>query len=124
MRYAALLILCLGSAAQAEGARQVFDCTITQRCGASGACGSGRDPVVFTLDPEEVDADGAGSYRIGWDEAAAPMQAGSSLGPFTWAEGDRRHTLLFSSETNMLWHDLDLSRGEASVAFLTCEVIR
>ncbi|MGZ9809777.1 hypothetical protein ACXN5S_04875 [Pseudoroseicyclus sp. H15] len=125
MRYAPLLMLLLAApTAQAEGARQVFDCTITQRCGASGACAPGHDRVTFTLLPEETEADGAGIYRIEWGDEIAEMQATTALGPFTWAEGDERHTLLISNEANMLWHVLDMARADSSVAFLTCEITR
>ncbi|NDV00775.1 hypothetical protein [Pseudoroseicyclus tamaricis] len=115
-------LLLLAAPAHAEGARQVFDCTITQRCGDTGACAPGSDDVTFTLLPEETEADGGGMYRIEWAGEIAEMWADSSFGPFLWADGDDRHTLLISSETSLLWHILDTARADASVAFMTCAV--
>jgi hypothetical protein len=118
-----LAILLLPAPASAEGARRFFDCEVQQLCDAAGQCDAAATPVLFTLEPLAVASNGAGSYRLTYDNDTVEMDALAEAGPFRWTLGAEHHTLLASSETRFLWHQLDLSgTPSARIAFLACTV--
>jgi len=118
-----LTLLLLPATARAEGARRFFDCEVQQLCDAAGQCSVAANPVLFTLEPLAVGSDGAGSYRLSYDDNTVEMAALAEAGPFRWTLGAVHHTLLASSETRFLWHQLDLSGTPAArIAFLACTV--
>lgn len=120
-----LLFAAPATSAHAEGAGMVFTCQELTSCGPDGACtATPAAAVTFTLAPLTVGPEGEGIYKISYGNAEAEAQAMTGIGPFMWRFGTREHTLLFSSETNMLWHALDLDTGRAEVFFLACEVSR
>lgn len=73
------------------------------------------------MEPVEIGADGAGRYRLTYGDSEAAMEALSASGPFFWAIGEERDTLLASSETDFLWHRLEIDPApQATIRFLTC----
>jgi hypothetical protein len=113
----------LPSAGWGEGAVRLFDCTVVQVCNSAGRCEEGSDAVAFRMEPVEVGPDGGGRYDLKYEETEAAMDALSDAGPFVWVVGGQRNTLLVSSETQMLWHQLTLNSAPvATVRFLTCTI--
>ena len=107
--------------ANAEGAVRVFDCRVTDVCDADAKCATANDTVVFRMEPQTVDAQGAGRYTLRYNDFAVDMEALSDAGPFHWRQASSRDTLLASSETRFLWHSLDLSaQPTASLRLLNC----
>ena len=105
----------------AEGAVRHLDCTVTRVCAESGSCNAGTGTVAFSMAPVKTAQDGSGSYEIRYGDKRAPMQALSGSGPFHWKLGDEQNTLLVNSESELLWHVLDLARSpRASIRFLSC----
>jgi hypothetical protein len=104
-----------------EGAVRLFDCTVVQVCNPAGSCERGSGTMTFRMEPVEVGPDGAGRYALKYDATEVVMDALSDAGPFVWAVGEERNTLLVSSGTQLLWHQLGLDPvPAASVRFLTC----
>lgn len=107
--------------ARAEGAVRILDCSVVQVCNAAGKCGPGSGQVTFRTEPVSLAADGSGIYTLSYGGIEARMEAQSPAGPFFWTVGNERDTLLASSETQFLWHQLKFERvPEATVAFLQC----
>jgi hypothetical protein len=118
-----LLLLLLPASLSAEGARRFFDCERQQLCDAAGNCEAADGQLSFALEPLAVGSDGAGSYRLVYEENEVEMNAFSEAGPFRWSIGTEHHTLLASSESWLLWHRLDLSGAPtADIAFLSCKL--
>ncbi len=93
----------------AEGAVRTFECTIGRVCDFSGQCEAADGEITFRLEPQQLDNNGAGSYRLYYEDTTVDMQAISDAGPFTWIVDTVRHTLLVAGETRLLWHSLSLS---------------
>lgn len=111
----------LPATAWAEGAIRVFECTTNQSCDAAGECAAAVEQASFRLEPLAVDATGAGDYQISYGDVRVEMQAFSEAGPFFWITGNERNTLLASSETEFLWHQLSIDPAPAStIRFLSC----
>ena len=107
----------------AEGAVRIFDCAIVKSCDGAGECKSASAKVNFRLEPVALKADGSGQYTLRYDGNDSPMQMLSATGPFVWTIREERNTLLLSSETEMVWHQLLLgSSAKASIRFLVCKV--
>lgn len=107
--------------ARSEGAVKLLECDIVRVCDASGSCDAGSGDVRFRMEPVQLAAGGAGSYQISYGDAEASMQAMSDAGPFFWTAGSARNTLIASSETEWLWHELDVSSlPQATIRFLIC----
>lgn len=116
-----ILAAWLPSAAWAEGAVRLLDCTVTRVCSADGDCKPGTGRVSFRMEPVETDADGSGRYALSYGDVEADMRALSAAGPFFWTLAQQRNTLIASSDTQFLWHELELEAApEATVRFLTC----
>jgi hypothetical protein len=107
--------------ASAEGAVKVFDCVITKSCDASGTCKPVSEQTSFRMEPVNLLADGSGSYVMVRDGEKADVQALSFAGPFYWGTVDERNTLLASSETEFVWHRLELTPAPvAHIQFMNC----
>jgi hypothetical protein len=107
--------------ARAEGAMKLLECDIVRVCDARGICNAGSGGVRFQMEPVELAAGGAGSYRISYGEVQSSMQAMSDIGPFVWTADSERNALIASSDTEWLWHELELGAApRATVRFLTC----
>lgn len=105
----------------AEGALRILECSLDQRCDTEISCSPESGDVVFTMEPEMLDDEGAGSYVISYAGKKSAMTAMSFAGPFTWNSEGEIHTLLANSENRFLWHKLSLSpTPEASMQFLDC----
>jgi hypothetical protein len=113
----------LPSAGWGEGAVRLFDCTVVQVCNSAGSCEGGSGSVAFRMEPVQVGPDGGGRYELRYEDTEVAMDALSDAGPFVWAVGEERNTLLVSSETQLLWHQLTLAPVvAATVRFLTCTI--
>jgi hypothetical protein len=107
--------------ARAEGAVKLLECDIVRVCDAGGICDAGSGDVQFRMEPVELAGGGAGSYRISYGEVQFSMQAMSDIGPFVLMADSERNTLIASSDTQWLWHELELGAApRAAVRFLTC----
>jgi hypothetical protein len=116
-----ILMLLLPGAVWAEGAVRLLVCSVARVCDAAGNCEAGTVQVTFRMAPEETGVDGAGSYALSYGDTQADMEALSDAGPFFWTVGTEQNTLLASSETQMLWHQLTFDPvPEATIRFLTC----
>lgn len=114
-------IMLLPPLAFAEGARKELDCQIVRVCDAAGVCQAGDGNVSFTMEPVEVGESGAGRYQLSYAQTTSEMQAVADAGPFIWTAGQERHVLVASSETEWLWHRLDLAAAPtATIRFLGC----
>jgi hypothetical protein len=122
VRLSLISIACLlASAAFAEGAVRTFECTIEKVCDASGQCETAEGEITFRLQPQQLDNNGAGSYRLAYEDTTVDMQAISDAGPFTWMTDAVRHTLLVTAETRLLWHSLSLAAPlQSRSQFLEC----
>lgn len=124
----ALLFWLASSHCLAEGAVRYIECDLTRVCDSTGDCkefNKQTSHTAFTLKPQALDATGAGSWTITWNGREAGMTALGEAGPFYWTtdEGRERHTLVASSETRFLWHQLNLAAGpEATVSFMDCRL--
>lgn len=111
----------LAAEAWAEGAVKLLECDVVRICDALGACQASSGEVSFRMEPQEIQASGAGDYTISFAGTQAPMRAASEAGPFLWTNGSERHALLASSETEWLWHELEIAAAPvATVRFLVC----
>jgi len=118
---AALVLSCLAINSYAEGAVRVFSCNLERVCNEAGTCETEAGEVEFRLEPMQLDGNGAGSYRLSYEDKDVIMQAYSDTGPFTWRIGSDQHTLLVNSETGMLWHSLSLAASLQSRShYLEC----
>jgi hypothetical protein len=107
--------------AGSEGAVRILDCSIEQVCNAAGNCRPGSGLVTFRTEPVSLRADGSGTYALSYGDVEAEMEAQSPAGPFFWTVGNERDTLLASSETQFLWHQLTFELvPEATIRFLQC----
>ncbi len=107
----------------AEGAHRYFDCTTTLLCNETGACEAASDSLTFHLAPLDAGEDGSGNFMLSYQDQEVVMQALSDAGPYIWRLGNDRHTLLASSETAFLWHQLILDgRPESRIRYLHCEL--
>jgi hypothetical protein len=118
----ALGLASLPGAVLAEGAVRVLNCTLVRACDAAGACKPESMQVTFRMEPIETRPDGSGRYTLRYGEQQADMQAMSFAGPFLWTLPTERDSLLVSSETQFLWHQLVVEPAPvATIHFLTCE---
>lgn len=105
----------------AEGAVRTFDCSLQLQCDADGECTPETGKVTFQLEPQLLDAQGAGSYRLVYEDEDVAMQAVSDAGPFTWTLAGVRHTLLVNAADGLLWHQLEFSAApKATTHRLNC----
>ena len=105
----------------AEGAVRQFDCTVVRSCDSSGSCTAQSGKVVFSMTPVSAAQDGSGRFEIRYGSVRVPMQALSDTGPFHWRVGEETNTLLLNSESEMLWHQLDIgTSAAATLRFMTC----
>lgn len=112
---------CLPALAHAEGAVRVLECRATQECDAAATCIAVDETVEFRMEPITLDANGAGRYILRYGDNEVEMQSLSDAGPFHWLQDTERDTLIASSETQFLWHNLSFDEmPEASIRFLTC----
>ena len=111
----------LSGALRAEGAVKLLECEVARVCDAGGVCNAGSGAVSFVMEPDDLEDGGAGSYTISYRDTEAAMRAITDAGPFLWTIGRERHALIPSSETEWLWHALDLeARPTATIRFLVC----
>jgi hypothetical protein len=110
----------------AEGARETWDCRVTQVCDGAGGCAAAEGAVRFEVAPVETDAGGGGPVTVARDGGAAVIGARrTALAAITWSEtADDEQALMLTGETSAVWSRLDLTTGTAAVNFLTCEVVR
>jgi hypothetical protein len=109
--------------AWAEGGVRRFDCTVVRTCDSAGTCNAGSETMTFSLAPASLSADGSGQYEIRYASVRASMQAVSDVGPFYWRSGEEQNTLLMSSDSQLLWHQLHLSPTPAAkIRFLSCRI--
>jgi hypothetical protein len=102
---------------------RLLDCTVVRVCDAGGACEAGTGAVAFRMEPLQVGPDGSGRYELQYGERNVAMSSLSDSGPFVWTTGVERNTLLASSETHFLWHQLSLGAvPAATVRFLMCTI--
>jgi hypothetical protein len=123
--FAALTVVILLSfapvAARAEGAVRVLDCMTLKSCDAAGACKSYSEHTSFRMEPQNLNSDGSGSYIMVHNDERTDMQAPSFAGPFYWGSNDERNTLLANSETEFLWHRLELNPAPlVHIQFMQC----
>lgn len=119
----ALALALCPSLASAEGAVRLLECQVTQICDAAGACAAAAEQLSFRMKPQALDDEGRGRYVLRYGEIEAGMEALSEAGPFYWTQAQERNTLLASSESSFLWHQLSLGPApEASISFLDCTV--
>ncbi|HWK52744.1 MAG TPA: hypothetical protein VNR18_00090 [Hyphomicrobiales bacterium] len=113
--------LLLPITALAEGSPRRFDCAIIQSCDADGNCQSSDESITLHLEPQQIDADGSGTYVIRYGGKEADMRALSEAGPFYWALPSERNTLLVSGDTQILWHRVKLGAVPGtSIDFMHC----
>lgn len=107
--------------AGSEGAVRILDCSLEQVCNADGKCKPGSGRISFRTEPVSLRADGSGVYALSYEDVETEMEAQSPAGPFFWTVGNERDTLLASSETRFLWHQLTFDQApEATITFLRC----
>ena len=117
----ALILTTFTYMTMAEGAVRELDCISLQTCDTKGYCQTETQEVKFSMEPLAVNDDGSGSFAIHYNSYQAPMTSLSFAGPFHWTVGNERHTLLASSETHFLWHQLDTSGSpSARIQFMQC----
>jgi hypothetical protein len=105
----------------AEGAVRRFDCTVVRSCNGSGSCTAESGKVAFSMAPVSTAGDGSGRFEIKYGSVRVPMQALADTGPFHWTVGDEQNTLLWSSEREMLWHQLNIrTTAISTIRFMTC----
>lgn len=111
----------LPGGARPEGATKLLECSVARVCDAGGVCEPAQGHVVFRMESTDIEAGGAGRYVLSYGEVKAEMDAMSNSGPFVWTVGSQRHALIISSETQWLWHQLELDpMPGATVRFLVC----
>lgn len=103
-----VIIFLPDSQAFAEGAVRTFHCTLERVCDTAGVCVATEGDMEFRLEPQQLDDNGAGSYRLAYEDNNVAMQAYSDAGPFTWRIGSVQHSLLVNAENRLLWHSLSL----------------
>ena len=109
------------AAALAEGAVRLLECSMHRACDGGGHCEPATGEVSFTMEPVDLEAAGGARYLLSYGDARAEMRALSDTGPFVWTLDSERHALLASSETQWLWHRLELGPvPEATILFLEC----
>lgn len=107
--------------ASAEGSPRVLECSFLKSCDAVGTCRPDAGKVRFRMEPVVVNAAGAGRYTIRYGTTSAPMQAISAVTPFVWTVAGERNTLLASSDTAFLWHQVKLEpTPQAMIRFMKC----
>ena len=105
----------------AEGAVKQLDCEIRVVCDSGGNCRQGTGHVAFRMEPVRLDSGGRGDYRLRYGELQADMTALSDAGPFFWTLEQQRNALMPSSETDWLWHQLQLGQTvNSQIRFLEC----
>jgi len=112
--------------AKAEGAMREFDCVAARYCTETGDCVPSDRAILFRLEPQNIDQDGAGTYLISYGDVTTEAHQTGAIGPILWAEGaNDKQSLMPLSEGRLLWHRLDLAKApESRVIFLNCEVTR
>lgn len=128
-RIVVVLFLCSGlmvNSVLGEGGIRTFECVIEKTCDASGNCETGdMNGITLLMEPDNLNADGSGSYMLNYDNGRFAMEALSNAGPFVWRRDGTRHTLLASSEEQFLWHQVFIgSSPEATIRFMQCRVIQ
>jgi hypothetical protein len=104
-----------------EGAVRHFDCALVRACDSSGSCTPESGKVTFSMAPVSIAPDGSGRFEITYGSVSTPMQALSDLGPFHWKVGEEQNPLLLNSESEMLWHQLNIgASATAKVRFMSC----
>jgi hypothetical protein len=98
--------LLVSAPALTEGAVKLLECSIASVCDGQGQCSPGSGQAAFRMEPLQVEAGGAGTYTIIYGDTKAEMNAMSEVGPFIWTVEAERHTLVVSSRTDWLWHQL------------------
>ena len=114
-----LFIILVPVLANAEGAKQVLDCTASKICTDAGICTPSAKKTSFTLSPLKI----GGAYVIKYNDTTANMQATSDSGPFVWTEDNgTQQTLLAAGDKSILWHRMNTGLPPSStIHFLTCE---
>ena len=113
----------LAQNSQAEGAVRELSCEYERVCDAAGNCQDEDGTMIFTMEPQTVADDGAGSFVIHYGDSQAPMQAAGYAGPFSWTLPGEQHTLLASNETRFLWHQVTLApQPQATIRFMRCRL--
>ena len=117
----ALLVTLIPAIVKAEGAVRLLDCSIVKVCDGTGECRAESRKLNFRMEPITVQSDGSGRYTLRYGTSAATMEASSTAGPFLWKVREQRNALLASSETEFLWHQLELDpTPRATIRFLKC----
>ncbi|MGI3167693.1 hypothetical protein ACRARG_00970 [Pseudooceanicola sp. C21-150M6] len=112
--------------AVSEGAILRFDCRETAICQSDGTCQSDHGQTVFTLAPQEIDADGRGDYLISSDGGdRRPATGTARTGPYVWTDrSGQERVLTILSESAALLVSRDPSAPDATtVSFLSCSII-
>jgi len=116
-----LSLLLVAAQAAAEGSVTVINCDVARVCDARGACEPGSGSISFRLEPLDRAADGSARYTLSYGDIVSEMRGITAAGPFLWTIGTERNALLASSDTEWLWHRLELSASPvATIRFLSC----
>jgi hypothetical protein len=119
------LAMILPSLLWAEGAVRILECDVASTCNARLACTPATGQFTFRMEPQSLDNNNAGTYLLSHDEVQAEMQALSYAGPFHWRTPGTMHTLLASSETDFLWHSLELAAEPVTtIRYMACRFIQ
>ncbi|EAQ03453.1 hypothetical protein OB2597_02497 [Pseudooceanicola batsensis HTCC2597] len=110
----------------AEGARLDLVCQTKTICSHDGRCAERTAPRLFSLEPQDIDADGLGAYTVSHDAGVETEAQGlTRLGPFLWLNDDGlRMTLTLTTEhTAVLVRQVpNDQRPSAEIDILECEV--
>ncbi len=117
------LFIIFSPSAWAEGAHRYFDCHVTLLCDAAGHCEPASESLTFHLAPLDADEAGSGTFLLTYQEQETQMQSLSDAGPYVWQIDNVRHTLLASSESAFLWHQLNLNgTPDSTIRYLQCSL--
>ncbi|WP_238366642.1 hypothetical protein [Mesobacterium pallidum] len=95
MRHLALVLLSIAGPAAAEGARVRFDCLQDHMCAPDQPCPQGGEALDIVLAPQDVAADGSGTFQLTTGGETVPARSAGAFGPFVWGLNGVQHTLIY-----------------------------
>lgn len=96
-------VLGLSGLAQAEGARQLFNCAVVSNCDTQGNCTPTTGQFNFQLSPVDVNADGSGSFSMSIGDAQTTAQFSADY-ILRWSgDGAAQNQLIFTSDSTAIW---------------------
>ena len=94
---------------------------IRRVCDSAGHCSDADGEATFRMTPMQLEAGGRGSYTLSYGTTETEMFAQSEIGPFYWRLEGESNSLMPSSESEWLWHQLILDgTPSARIRFLEC----